>query len=234
MAYSRNVSEFDEDFKKAVKDAFDSLEALLDLEVFLKRIKLLVYDLIDCFFFEKGMSDIKFIAYEGFSKLLVNKANIPNKPMILLKLLTRYFCETDDEMSDEELEFDAKLKSLLCTFFEAYTSVDEENLTDLSQLALPMLRISIEEPQLKMRVRKVAKFFYFYSYGTHNKRQAIINSILNQVRINYNDYKRAVKWIEIMLEFNVHQSDINSDRVKFSVALLNEILDKLDGLIVSV
>lgn len=152
----------------------------------------------------------------------------------MLKLLTAYFCETDDEMSDEELEFDAKLKSLLCSFFEAYTSVDIENLTDLSHMALPMLKISIEEPQLGMRVRKVAKFFYYYSNGTRNRRQAIINLILNQVRINYDDYKRAVKWIEIMLEFNVHQSDISNDKVKFSVALLNEILDKLEGLIVSI
>jgi hypothetical protein len=163
---------------------------------------------------------------------LVNGAKIPNKSIILLKLLTKYFSELGDEVSNEEFEFDKKLKSLLCTFFDAYTSVNTENLNDLSEMALPMLKISIEEPQLKMRIRKVAKFFYYYTYGTTNRRQVIISSILNQIRINYNDYKKAVIWIEIMLEFNVHQSDIRSERVKYSVALLNEILVKLEDLIV--
>lgn len=37
LAYSRNIAQFDEDFGKTLKDVFDSLEAQLDLVVFMKK-----------------------------------------------------------------------------------------------------------------------------------------------------------------------------------------------------
>ncbi len=160
------------------------------------------------------------MAYEGFAKLLLNNPSVPKKKILLLKLLLAYFRRSGQPNSQ------AKLKACLCTFFDNYTS------PELSQLAVPLLKIGMHEPNWNMSLRSIAKFFYFHSKKTANQRQLIMCEILDEINADINNYSVNTKWIELLLEFNVQQSDVDCGNSRYSVEVLSELHTKVERLLV--
>ena len=127
----------------------------------------------------------------------------------------------------------------------------------LVKLCVPVIKFSISKCYPIETLRKVAKFFYFISSGfvsgdlesetksavqpsqTNNSRLFLINSILDEIfKTKFKDYNLVQRWIEIAIEFNVHQYDIcneDTEDVLFteSIEYLKNVLTKLQEIVVS-
>lgn len=137
-------------------------------------------------------------------------------------------------MNENQIQSDKKLKSCLIAFFHAYTGESVSNRDEFSKLAMPVFKLAIEEyHRERVNLRKLASFFYFFTQNTQNKRQLILKSILNEISMHINDYKRIVKWIEVILEFNLHECDLDEETDR-SVNVLLEIYGDLMDLLVSI
>lgn len=150
--------------------------------------------------------------------------------MILFKLLNEYFSINHKllgKKSQEQILQLKRTKSCLCSFFNLYSSLNVNNRNTLSEMALPMLKLCIEENRKDLSLKQIAKFFYYFSYNTTYKRQIILKSIVDEVDKNSGDFTTVSKWIEVMIEFNIHSSDINRANI------LAELHKKLRNIFVS-
>jgi hypothetical protein len=90
----------------------------------------------------------------------------------------------------------------------------------------------MHEPNWNMSLRSIAKFFYFHSKKTANQRQLVMCEILDEINADINNYSVNTKWIELLLEFNVQQSDVDCGNSRYSVEVLSELHTKVERLLV--
>ncbi len=142
-----------------------------------------------------------------------------------MKLLLAYF-RRPTQTNDLENTSDNKLKACLSAFFDNYTD------DCFFELTVPLLKIALNEPKWNMSLRSIAKFFYFHSTKTKNQPLLVMSLILDQINNDINNYPVNTKWIELLLEFNIHQSDLDSMDSKLSVKMLSDLLYKMNSVIV--
>ena len=184
-------------------------------------------------FKNQNESEVRFLTYEGYAKLLLNNATIPNKAFVLFKLVVAYNRNESPEPTDAKKQpyFDHKLKSCLGTFFRQFTATSTKNSEQLSQVALPMFKSIFDNNKLNVSLKKLANFFYFFSSNVRGKRPLIVHSILSEIMDNLRFFNSVQRWTDILVEFNLHPSDVDDDSNN-SRPLLKNICEKMTKLFV--
>jgi hypothetical protein len=154
-------------------------------------------------------NEIRFIAHEGFAKLLLNKVISNN--VILSKLLIAYVTVGDENK---------KLKSCLYSFFGLYAKMD---VTNLCRIVFPTIQGYLTQYPNKIEVAKsISSLIYFLTGGVKNVRQRIIHLIVKEMSNKINDYSAQQRWIEILLEFKIHYNNIEIDDKNKTVCMESE------------
>ena len=177
---------------------------------------------------------IRFIAYEGFAKLLLNKCWLPNKHMYLSKLIVHYITEekimadsTETNTTDEDQLINNRLKACLGLFFEKFIQTNKENLDELIVRSfMPTLKYAVNKNASHLSKKKLSDFFYYLTYNTQGKRQLMITKVLDEVFLNFEDFKLVNRWIEVLVELNIHQLDIDEEDEK-ELSTLTKIANQL-------
>ncbi len=150
----------------------------------------------------------------------------------MFKLLNAYFtCNTSVIDDRQEILFNNKLKSCLCQFFESFTIASIQNRDAMSKMAIPMFKYCLDNSKQNIGLKKIVNFFYYFTSETKNKRQFVVIAILNQIMENLSDFNLLQKWIEVLIEFNIHQSDVECDS-NVSIILLKEIHSQIGKIFV--
>ena len=185
--------------------------------------------------FKKDDKNIRFVAFEGFSKLLLNNSYLPRKAIILSKLLIEYFLLSSNET---KVESALKLQSMLCHFFELYFEKYEK--AQLLEIMIPTFKYLINNGSINIDLKKAASYIHFIISETIDLPMLIMNSILDEIFLqkNFDNYNLIIKWILVFVEFNVHQFNIDQEKCDLndagsSVGLLSNITKKIDNLFVS-
>ncbi len=156
----------------------------------------------------------------------------------MTKLILIYHLEIDVKDSNNE-----KVLSCLSHFFQLFVQ-KIQNLNLLVKIFVPLVNYSFKKSYSMQFMRKIASFFYYLTSGftlsdkeekkTNNTRLFLIDSILDEIcKTKFNDYFNVQKWIEILIEFNVHQFDVCDDEkeiddlLRESLEYLQEIMLKL-------
>lgn len=175
------------------------------------------------------------MACEGFAKLLLNNCRLENKTKILTNLLIVYLTSSNTSNSNK------KLLACLCSFFDHFKQQDA---VSLIQSYLPSLRfLTLKQKGLQI-LKKCANFFYFITNDTISMRQILILQTIEEILRNFNDFYFVQRMIEVLLEFNVHQCDIDRSPVNIhnpkdavlenSIKVLTEIATQLQNILVCV
>jgi hypothetical protein len=125
---------------------------------------------------------------------------------------------------------------MLSYFFESYfKKYAKSNILDI---AIPTFKYLINKRQVDFK--KSASFIYYLISDTIDLPMIIINSILDEIILkeNFDNYNLISKWIIILLEFNVHQFNLDQEKITISdsnssVGLLIIITDKIKKIFVS-
>jgi hypothetical protein len=176
--------------------------------------------------------NVRFIAFEGFAKLLLNKCWIPNSHVIFSKLIITYISEVEPETTSQkqqtQQEDHIQLKPCLSTFFRVYIEQNKEKLDDLVQFSfMPTLKYAVNKNSSGFNKRKISDFIYYLTFNTKRGiRQLLMTKILEEIYKDLNEFKLINRWIEVLLEFNVHQLDIDQDNLK-ELDSLNKIVSQM-------
>ena len=170
------------------------------------------------------------MAHQGFAKLLILRPElVNNKKKILFRILCSYFAEEHKDSNDNLIKIDLNLKSCLCTFLDIFYRLNYGNKQELSSLAIPLLELAFDV-HYAFNLKKIANFFYYITRNELSmERLSIINFIIDRVIQNFNDFYKMQRWIEILLEFNIHQSNLDSSESK---NICKEILTKMEKILV--
>ena len=160
-------------------------------------------------------------------------------------------------------------EQVACLFhFFKHMASETKNLNMLAKLCVPLLKIAVAKPYSTKTIRKMANFFYVITSGfahvdfrgdqerssqaqasveaqlpvkTNNARLFLLSSLLDEVfATQFKDFNQVQKWIEVVVEFNVHQWDVcdyeksaESELFMESMNYLSKIFTQLQQLIVS-
>lgn len=184
----------------------------------------------------------KYLACEGFCKLFLNNCSIPNKKNVLPKLvLTLFGEETSINSSVENTKMNSKLKACLCEFFNQF-KLDKKfggkntyrNIISLSKTIRTVLIFLIKKNSSVSSLKRVANFYYYITSEIKNARLLIVSSILKEIATSFNNFYLVQKLIEILCEFNIHQSDLDlEDNRSNTMKALDQVNDQFVNLIVS-
>ena len=153
----------------------------------------------------------------------------------LSKIVINFFTEEPPKKDENNnldlnsLKINQKLKSCLATFIKEFINKSKKNLNDIRKIFVPSLKFAINKNSASLSKKSISKFFYFLTCKI--VRQSIVSDILDEALKHSNDFKLVHNWIEILLEFNIHQTDIDTEA---NVDNMRSIVDKINKLIVSI
>jgi len=122
-----------------------------------------------------------------------------------------------------------KLKACLGSFLKEFTSKSIENKNLIAEVSVVLIDLTLSSNQC---AKEIARTAYYFTYGTADQRQFIISGILDKINLKLRNQNVTEKWIEILVIFDLNQSDINLDNKSNSIALLKQILARLEKITV--
>ena len=145
------------------------------------------------------------MSLEGFAKLLMCGWMFEGRTAILSKMLVAYFSsDAADQSSSRQRE-----KSLLCSFFDVFTAASAKHVAELVGLFVPTARYLLDKSDCsKCNVRSMANYVYYTVCSRERFSLDILSALLAQVTAHVHNFNRMQKWIDILLEFNVHQANV--------------------------
>ena len=173
----------------------------------------------------------------------MNNVLVPNRQAVLLKLVNAFFAEHEtghqasssvvscSEISHEAtMQHQLRLKSMLCTFFHGFVDCNK-NQYDMCKLAIFLFKFKLEKNASVSSLKKIATWFYDLAHGGKGLRQLMVESILDQVIQVLGDYCLIQKWMNILLEFEIHQCDVE-EKNPAALEDLKRILTKTEKITV--
>lgn len=157
--------------------------------------------------FSKSNDEIAFVAFEGFAKLLIFNCKLPNKQKVLTKMLLTYFSNENED--DEKARINRhRLKECLSCFFETYSRLNSNKMHELVKMFTPTSKLVLTKKMFNVNTKQMAKYFYSLTSGTTFMRQFIMSQIMDEIYLKLDDLNWIQKWIELLLEFELHQVNV--------------------------
>ena len=162
--------------------------------------------------------NISYVACEGFAKLLVNHCPLENSERIIAHMLIAYLSS-----SGETSQTSKRLIGCLNSFFQIYKRLSRQCLRNLIGAFQPTLKFLLGKNSSLTALKRLAKLFYYLTDETKNLRQCLVLTILDEMFANIDDFYYVQKLIDVLLEFRIHQCDVDGSNV--------ESLDRIQALI---
>ena len=182
---------------------------------------------------------------EGFAKLLVNKCAIPNPQICLSNLIINYISDevstnkahqtnlSDNENFNDNSAMNNRIKTCLGTFFEEFIKLNRGNLNELViKSFVPTLKYAVHQRTNSLNKKKLSDFFYYLTFNTKGIRQILILKIMDEIFKDLSEFKLVNKWVDVLLELNIHQLDIDTEQSN-ELANLTKIVNQLTELVVN-
>ncbi len=126
-----------------------------------------------------------------------------------------------------------KLKNCLGKFFEEYIFLNKENLGNIVIKAfIPTLKLAVHQNSANLNKKKLSNFFYYLTFNVKGMRQLLIGKILDEITRDLYDFNLVNRWLEVLLELNIHQLDIDLNQRK-ELSNLTRIINQLNKLLVN-
>lgn len=160
----------------------------------------------------------------------MNNIQVPSRSLLLSKLVLAYF------RCDRETNADLEVKQLKACLGEFFIQFKKDHVHNgvyfyrnsvlLSKTIKIVIKYLIRKNLSINDLKYVAKFYYYLSSDCKNTRLIIINLILDEtLKANY---YLMQKLIDILIEFTVHESDVDDTSKKY----LNLVHQQLEDLMV--
>jgi hypothetical protein len=179
--------------------------------------------------FAKSNSEIAFVAFEGFAKLLIFNCKLPNKQRVLTKMLLAYFSNQIED-AERARSNDQRLKECLSCFFETYSRLNSNNMYEMVKLFTSTSKLVLLKKMFIVNVKQMAKYFYSLTSGIALMRQIIMSQIMDEIYVKLDDLNWIQKWIELFLEFELHQANIVANMSNKNI--LEKLHNQLNRLLV--
>jgi hypothetical protein len=179
---------------------------------------------------------------EGFAKLFIAGCWMPNQSACLSKLIQSYISdekfmssitESQPNAAIDDSNLAEKLKNCLGKFFEEYIFLNKENLGNIVIKAfIPTLKLAVHQNSANLNKKKLSNFFYYLTFNVKGMRQLLIGKILDEITRDLYDFNLVNRWLEVLLELNIHQLDIDLNQRK-ELSNLTRIINQLNKLLVN-
>lgn len=141
--------------------------------------------------------------------------------------------ESQPNAANDDSNLSEKLKNCLGKFFEEYILLNKENLGNIIVKAfIPTLKFAVHQNSANLNKKKLSNFFYYLTFNAKGMRQLLIGKILDEITRDLHDFNLVNRWLEVLLELNIHQLDIDLNQTK-ELANLTRIINQLNKLLVN-
>jgi hypothetical protein len=160
---------------------------------------------------------------------------MPNRHYCLSKLIVNYISDEKSASSiisavDESPN--ERLKNCLGHFFEEYIFLNKDNLSEIVlRVFIPTVRMAVNENAANLDKKKLSNFFYYLTFNVKGMRQLLMLNILDELTSDLKNFHLVNRWLEVLVELNIHQLDIDLTQSK-ELANLTKIVNQLNKILV--
>jgi hypothetical protein len=110
---------------------------------------------------------------------------------------------------NNENSYNNKLKGFFCLFFEHYFKSNNNRVAEIVEVFIPAFKYMINNKDLRANIKDAANYVYFVICDSVELPQLIMNLILEEIFKNINNYIIILKWVTVLIEFNIKLKNID-------------------------